>query len=39
VSNGDDTVKSRRGVMPANAGIQNLLKTLDPGVHREDGKT
>jgi hypothetical protein len=24
--------------MPANAGIQNLLKILDPGVRRDDGK-
>jgi len=34
-----DTVKSRRGVMPANAGIQDLLKILDPGFLRDDGKT
>jgi len=24
--------------MPANAGIQNLLKILGPGVRRDDGK-
>jgi len=24
--------------MPANAGIQNLLKILDPGLRRDDGK-
>jgi len=24
--------------MPANAGIQNILKILDPGVRRDDGK-
>jgi len=23
--------------MPANAGIQNILKILDPGVRRDDG--
>jgi len=37
--NVDDTVKSRRSVMPANAGIQKLLKTLDPGFRQDDGKT
>jgi len=25
--------------MPANAGIQNLLTILDPGVRRDDGKS
>jgi hypothetical protein len=25
--------------MPAKAGIQNLLKTLDPGVRRDDRKS
>jgi hypothetical protein len=25
--------------MPANAGIQNLLKILDPGFRRDDGKS
>jgi len=25
--------------MLANAGIQNILKILDPGVRRDDGKT
>jgi len=35
----DDTVKSHRCVMPANAGIQKLLKILDPGFRRDDGKT
>jgi hypothetical protein len=25
--------------MPVNAGIQNLLKILDPGVRRDDGMT
>ena len=24
--------------MPANAGIQNILKILDPGFRRDDGK-
>jgi len=36
--NFDEPVKSRRGVMPANAGIQKLLKILDPSFRREDGK-
>jgi hypothetical protein len=35
----DEIVKSRRGVLPANVGIQNLLKILDPGVRRDDGKS
>jgi len=35
----DEPVKSRRGRMPANAGIQNILKILDPGVPRDDGKS
>ena len=34
----NEPVKGRRGVMPANAGIQNLLKILDPGVPRDDRK-
>ena len=34
----DEPVKIRKGVMPANAGIQNILKTLDPGVRRDDSK-
>ena len=25
--------------MPANAGIQNVLKILDPGFRRDDGKS
>ncbi len=25
--------------MPANAGIQNLLKIMDPGFRRDDGKS
>ena len=25
--------------MPANAGIQNILKILDTGFHRDDGKS
>jgi len=25
--------------MPANAGIQNILEILDPGFHRDDGKS
>jgi hypothetical protein len=33
------TVKSRRGVVPANAGIQNILKILDSGFQRMDGKS
>ncbi len=28
-----------RGVMPTNAGIQNILKILDPGFRRDDGKS
>jgi hypothetical protein len=35
----DEPVKIRRGVMPANAGIQNPLKILDPGFRRDDGKS
>jgi len=34
----DEPAKSRKGVMPANAGIQNRLRILDPGVRRDDGK-
>jgi hypothetical protein len=35
----DELVKSSRSVMPANAGIQNLLKILDPGFRRDDGQS
>jgi len=34
----DERVKSRRSVMPANAGIQNLLKILDPAFRRDNEK-
>lgn len=32
----DEPVKSHCCVIPANAGIQNLLKFLDTGFHRYD---
>jgi len=35
----DKTVNSCRDVMPASAGIQNVLKILDPGFRRDDGKS
>jgi hypothetical protein len=34
----DPTVKNRKGVLSMSAGIQNLLKILDPDVRRDDGK-
>ena len=35
----DKTEKSLKGVMPANVGIQNILKILDIGFRRDDGKS
>jgi len=35
----DKIVKSHRGVIPANAGIQNILKILDRSFRRDGGKS
>ncbi|WP_083453388.1 response regulator [Desulfatitalea tepidiphila] len=35
----DEPGKNSRSVLPANAGIQNLLKILDSDFHRNDGKS
>ena len=36
--NFDELVKSQKFVIPAEAGIQNYLKLLDSGFHRNDIK-